>query len=847
MTKTMVYACYAGGAFAIFAFAVNGRDFANMSSRAESVDSSPAPATVASAITRQPTRDRMASGISDAMSPATHADVGSYQVPTRLMIPAASATPLLGANNCSDNANHADAANAVGADTSERTCEHAVYNRVSGKEFAVQPASHVDVDDAPTGSQTGDEPREFETLTNVRVTDQVSAVPIPLNSPQQTTAEGRPIENDVYRAPAGGHADRWPASTGSVAFKNSHAPPVLAEGNDLRSISPAPPMPPSVEKIAPNPDEPVVSDLQLYGLKLQIPRDKGNADGLPPVRPATKNGNVEEQNQLGTAAERTDSSRTTNLLPSPFANSRQTTGHYQANRQKPTNVLVAASSAAGAPDSVLVDERSVQRMGTLPREQEPQRDLLPQRTHRRSPRASRGVVRPVSNQPSVVPPSPPSSSNAVGSAVAAPDTGTGQLPERRTQYPRTPDPRTPVVQEDEPNVEELGGPAVETTYVDRLNPWGSPRDVSEMARQYRFAALMETSGGVPAVHRGPIKNAIAGGKQHLAGCGCNACGGCCKPGICVMADFLYWRTQRPTQPFTAFTNDGFDANEQTVASTVNAAFNWNPGIRAAVGYVFPSCWNVRFMYTNFSDKGFSAVNNNDARLLPLQAHPAFVSHSQFAHALDSASSALNLNYQTFDLEVGKNFSTVDRSVAFRLFGGIRSGIINQTTDIHYAATNNAGQTDTDDIRIASDMTGWGLRAGGSLRWKIRDTGFSVFSRGAASLLVADFKNVRSEHLYRGETPNPNLDEHPQPFPNSGSITMSNNFLNVVPVAELAVGVGYCKGCWQFNAGYEIGAWFNMVNDIRFMNDTDIRRRQTIEVDRGQISFQGLFAELIYCF
>lgn len=416
----------------------------------------------------------------------------------------------------------------------------------------------------------------------------------------------------------------------------------------------------------------------------------------------------------------------------------------------------------------------------------------------------------------------------------------------------TPMPRQPVAQiATKPAANSMDGArqvghVVPSQHVSMLaalqsNYTGNVSGVNQTASSRRYEALAR-SLGQPVIVTGGDGSYVENGSIISGGasCGGNSCGTCstccepCDPDLLFTGTYLYWKASRPVQPYTAVTNGGFDPDMFTLANAVNSDYNYDSGYRFAFAYRLPNPWDIAVRYTHFSTDDTNSITNANFRLLPLQAHPAFVSNSQFTNGLDFARTRIDLDLDYIDLEFGKNFAWPD-SVRARPFGGFRWGQIDQSTFTRYQVADNNGNLDLDQILIVTDMEGWGLRGGSELWWDFAP-GFSLYSRGGLSLLHAEFKNRRREMLTQGINQT-----------SVGVIDFRNNFEDIVTIAELAVALEYCYRNLRIACGYEFNTWFNVVNDARFVNDTITRREQVIDIDRGSISFQGIFAEATLTF
>ena len=378
--------------------------------------------------------------------------------------------------------------------------------------------------------------------------------------------------------------------------------------------------------------------------------------------------------------------------------------------------------------------------------------------------------------------------------------------------------------------------------------WNRVQPVSPVAGippQYRMAGLEAQPASIQHAGGPSLDGPNCGPPVSTPSCGYPAGTVCRRPGWFLSAEYLGWRTHRPFRPYVGLNTTGsFDPNEDTVVELEDAVFDWDPGFRVNFGHVFDSGWDVGFTYTYFSNGGSAFTDDSLARLLPLEAHPGFIASSVSlgtSPGVEEAAASLQLDYNTYDLELGRSFC-ICCSLVGRAFGGVRGAQIDENTNYHYDNIDSGTGLviASDEVTHSSEMDGWGLRGGGSLNWNIGGScHWSLYSRTALSLLLADFTNRRTEVIF---------DTDPlSTF--QGSLVATSEFYDVVPVMEMAAGIRYERERFWVAAGYEFSTWFNMVNDVRFVDDTNQANpiaqqseTQVIVLDRGNISFDGFFLQ-----
>lgn len=261
-------------------------------------------------------------------------------------------------------------------------------------------------------------------------------------------------------------------------------------------------------------------------------------------------------------------------------------------------------------------------------------------------------------------------------------------------------------------------------------------------------------------------------------------------GLYLDGEYLYLRPHSGSMDYAISNTSNTGVPDGDV---VSRDYSWRSAFRTGLGYRLPGQpWSVNFYYTYLHD----AANGSTAAppggfLFATQTHPGTVAEVQ------TASAAVSLNYNVFDLEVGR-WCAVTNTLAVRLYGGGRFAHIDQNFNSFY----DGGDANQDVVARQLHFNGGGFRAGGEAVQKLC-WGFSVFGRANASLLGGEF------HSNLVETNN------------AGATTLTNvtdRFEKVVPVAEMTLGVGWQRNNLRLTAGYQYINWFGLVNVPTFTDD-----------------------------
>lgn len=329
---------------------------------------------------------------------------------------------------------------------------------------------------------------------------------------------------------------------------------------------------------------------------------------------------------------------------------------------------------------------------------------------------------------------------------------------------------------------------------------------------------------------------------------------CAEPTWLFEAGYINWRARRSRVPFSGrIRNLGGMQNNLPVdddsyeVGLTETSFGKDSGYRVAVGRRNSEQWDMMFRYTNFSTFGGKAVGASPVTVDTDDVYANLIDRSLADEQIDNgdfddglcefASESIDLRYDTYDLEFGKQFTTTN--ISARGFGGFRFGEISQSA---YTAYVNLEGDDLDTYTLESntDMHAWGFRAGGELNHCLGNSGISLFGRGAFSMMLAEF-DVRRKDVAFDADRDPNGDLEIRQY--------RHDYYSVVPVAELAAGLLYERGSWSIKAGYEFSNWFNLYQHLNMVGWDDVDGDDTVPVsiDRGDLSFDGWFVDAGYSY
>jgi hypothetical protein len=253
-------------------------------------------------------------------------------------------------------------------------------------------------------------------------------------------------------------------------------------------------------------------------------------------------------------------------------------------------------------------------------------------------------------------------------------------------------------------------------------------------------------------------------------------------------EYLLLAPRRPAQTFAIV---GSNPNWGPIGIIRSVDGNYDSGFRVGAGWRFveEEC-DVMARYTYYHTAADDIAGAPPGgKVFATLTHPSTVMEVQSAVARNS------VNFNLFDLEIGRRFD-LGETLDLRVFAGPRYANVDQKLTVQYAG----GDVITDDVHHCLCFDGAGLRAGGETHWRILQH-LGVYLRGSASLLTGRFCALRTE------TAN-----------GFAIVDISENYTRVIPMFDLGVGLSFQKGNWRVSAGYEFMNWFNMVDGTDFVDD-----------------------------
>lgn len=266
-------------------------------------------------------------------------------------------------------------------------------------------------------------------------------------------------------------------------------------------------------------------------------------------------------------------------------------------------------------------------------------------------------------------------------------------------------------------------------------------------------------------------------------------------------------------------------------------FKINSGFKLGMGVDFSyDRWDFDLIYTWLHANASSLVNANHGDGILLPAHAAAfeivtpLSIESIARAistggvhevqLDIAETSWKLQFNTFDLEFGRNFFISPKLLMNPRYG-MKITRQKQINNIRYEATGDLRDVNTlETYKIYGKQHYWGIgpKAAMDLSWLLtRD--FSIFSDAAVSILWGQFRTTRKDVSITRSVKQP--------------IDIRSRIHNISAVVEMALGVRYDVFFpdedyrFRAEASWESQRWFDQ-NHFLYISG----------YEEGDLSFQG---------
>jgi hypothetical protein len=328
-----------------------------------------------------------------------------------------------------------------------------------------------------------------------------------------------------------------------------------------------------------------------------------------------------------------------------------------------------------------------------------------------------------------------------------------------------------------------------------------------------IAAGAETA--VPQAPADSTKSACAG-----ESCACDVC--CCPPVWNFFVDTLYLRPGNTgveyAVPFHGPIQTG--AVPLQVGRTAMVDPDYQLGLRVGASRSLDNCSSISATYMYYRNSADDAIT----------VDVPFVLRSMVMHpeTLDAAGDGLSANaHETTGFDVAdldfRHILYCNDCWTVNYLVGLRYVDLKQQFNSTF---ENILVTQTVDSGV--DFAGGGLRFGLDGRWEGCNCGFFGFSKGAASLVGAEFRA--------------NYQQTARP----GGVLVQTTWNEYRPVTILdgEIGVGWrtCSGHFETSIGYMVSGWLNVVKPSDFIAGVQANQyRGALKMGESSLEFDGFVA------
>jgi hypothetical protein len=250
----------------------------------------------------------------------------------------------------------------------------------------------------------------------------------------------------------------------------------------------------------------------------------------------------------------------------------------------------------------------------------------------------------------------------------------------------------------------------------------------------------------------------------------------------------------------------------TVGPIQSLKYDLGTGFRVEGGYRFGEHgrWEIGSAYTYFTSN--EETTGASGTLFPTLTRPGLTDRATSARAL------ADIDYNVYDALVSRRV-LLDEHFGVRFIGGLRFADIRQTFNAFY---------DGGDARLAAVTTRSQFQGVGPIfgteavlaGWK----GFHIYGRAIGGLISGRSANQLIETNDNGATT---------------YVNTSYDVRKVVPMTNLAIGLGWQYRTFSIRAGYEIAYWQGIFERPRFVDDVS---QGKVITRPANLSLEGLFIQ-----
>ena len=301
---------------------------------------------------------------------------------------------------------------------------------------------------------------------------------------------------------------------------------------------------------------------------------------------------------------------------------------------------------------------------------------------------------------------------------------------------------------------------------------------------------------------------------------CNCVRSCCqcKSHWLVSVDYLNWTARRSGWDLAVRDADTDNNIEGPIESL---EFDNSSGFRSSISYLLGTGWDVGFSYTFYeTDQQRNLAAGDGGQLWLTRANPG-----SFNNSANEVFAEADIDLDLFDLEAGYWLQPC-RNLRLRGFGGVRLASLNQSFQASYrgGTVTSSGR----QYRQQTDLNASGLRAGSEANWQLPN-GLVFSGLLASSVLVGDFESGYAE-------------SEPD-FTSAGNVQLTDDYVDMLPVLDVRLGVAKRWGRLTLETGYEASVWFSADRRYGFSGAETINRGAMTNVPHD-LGFDGFYLRMM---
>ncbi len=310
-------------------------------------------------------------------------------------------------------------------------------------------------------------------------------------------------------------------------------------------------------------------------------------------------------------------------------------------------------------------------------------------------------------------------------------------------------------------------------------------------------------------------------------------------GFYATGQFLYWQTLEDNLAY-AIDQPNTTENISLVGKLKNNGFRYDPGVRAAAGYIFsPETWDASLEYTYFHNEGGRGKDTPNGHTMQ------GLFPDELPGIIRRVSSNVNLQYQVVDLSLKHQIHLTPHYRMQFLVGG-RGAWLSQGWNVQYKTplelvppflTVLPAVFLKTTVKNNWKFSGGGIRAGLTFDWFL-PWGFGLHFEGIGSAILGWYKNKYSVLKTQAYDPMTS----PPAYSTIGKIKLKNT--RIVPNWQLLLGVDWRlalgKGAVRFFAGWELNLWSRLSQTYYYAAEPLTTAKVGSWV-RESINIQGLTA------